>query len=276
MTLVSVAVIQSRVVTDKHINLDKAIRHVNECAQQGAQVIVLPEMFTCPYSTQNFPLYAEREGGSSWTRLAECARANQIYLVGGSIPEIDDSGRVYNTCFIFDPEGKQIGKHRKMHMFDIAVRGGQTFRESDTLTPGDRFTVVETKYCRIGVAVCYDLRFPELARLMVQDGAKVLMVPGAFNMTTGPAHWEILFRARAVDNQVFVCGCAPARDEQAGYVSYGNSLVVSPWGEVVRRLGAEEGTIIETIDLDTVEKIREQLPLLKQRRLDLYDLRFKQ
>ena len=272
MATVKISLIQMNVVADKQANLGVALREIAACAHQGAQIVSLPEMFCCPYQTENFPVYAEKQGGPLWSALSAAARDNRVTLVGGSMPEVDEAGRVYNTCYIFDPAGRQIGRHRKMHMFDIDIPGGQHFKESDTLTPGSEVTVVETTFGRVGVSVCYDLRFPELARLMALRGAKIFIVPGAFNMTTGPAHWEMLFRARAVDNQVYTLGCAPARDPQAGYVSYGNSLVVSPWGEVMARLGAESGVLTADLDLERVNQVRGQLPLLKQRRTDLYEL----
>jgi omega-amidase len=273
MTNVRIGLIQMRVVEDKQANLRTALERIAECARQGAHIVALPEMFCCPYHTANFPVYAEPQGGPAWSALSAAARASQVTLAAGSMPEVDAAGRVYNTCYVFDPAGVQVGRHRKVHMFDIAIPGKQSFRESDTLTPGNSWTVVDTPFCKLGVAVCYDLRFPELARLMVQEGARVFVIPGAFNMTTGPAHWEVLFRARAVDNQVFALGCAPARDETASYVSYANSLVVTPWGEVTHRLGAEEGLIVADLDLDLVDRVRAELPLLKQRRTDLYEVR---
>jgi omega-amidase len=273
MANVKIALIQMNVVADKQANLRTALQAVEGCARQGAQIISLPEMFCCPYQNESFPVYAEKRGGPLWNALAEAARDSRVYLVGGSMPEVDEAGRVYNTCYIFDPAGRQIGRHRKMHMFDIDIPGGQKFKESDTLTPGNEVTVVDTPFGRVGVSVCYDLRFPELARLMALRGARLFVIPGAFNMTTGPAHWEMLFRARAVDNQVYTLGCAPARDPGASYVSYGNSLAVSPWGEVLARLGAEAGVLYADLDLERVEQVRGQLPLLKQRRTDLYELK---
>ena len=270
MATVRTALIQLPVTADKAANLRAAVQRVAACARQGAQIVALPEMFTCPYLAANFPRYAEPQGGPAWSALAEAARANRVVLVGGSMPEVDEGGRVYNTCYIFDPAGRQIGRHRKVHMFDIDVAGGQRFRESETLTPGSSWTVVQTEYATLGVAVCYDLRFPELARRMALDGAQIFVIPGAFNMTTGPAHWEVLFRARAVDNQVFTLGCAPARDEAGPYVSYGNSLAVSPWGALLGRLGAGEGLLFADLDLAQLAKVRAELPLLKQRRTDLY------
>jgi omega-amidase len=163
--------IQMHVTADKDRNLRAAEDWIERCASQGALLVMLPEMFCCPYDSSAFPIYAEAEGGPTWQALSDAARRSKVYLVGGSMPE-SDSGRIFNTCYIFDPGGQQIGKHRKMHLFDIDVSGGQRFRESDTLSPGSQVTVVETEFGRLGVAICYDLRFPELARLMALQGAK--------------------------------------------------------------------------------------------------------
>jgi predicted amidohydrolase len=272
MTKLQTALIQMRVTPDKVANLRAAENWIERCAGQGAGLVMLPEMFCCPYDSAAFPQYAEPEGGIIWQGLSDAARRGQVYLIGGSMPEIDTAGRIYNTCYIFDPRGRQIGKHRKMHLFDIDVQGGQRFRESDTLSPGSQVTVVDTVFGRLGVAICYDLRFPELARLMVLQGAKILAYPGAFNMTTGPAHWEILFRTRALDNQVYMLGCAPASDTSAGYISYGNSIIVSPWGSPVAQVGAEEGCLLAEIDFAAIERVRRELPLLQHRRTDVYRL----
>jgi predicted amidohydrolase len=272
MTKLLTALIQMRVSADKANNLQAAVEWIERCAAERATLVMLPEMFCCPYASAVFPQYAEPEGEQVWQTLSGAARRAQVYLVGGSMPELDHSGAIYNTCFIFDPRGQQIGKHRKMHLFDIDVTGGQYFRESDTLAPGSQVTVVETAFGRLGVAICYDLRFPELARLMALQGASILAYPGAFNMTTGPAHWEILFRTRALDNQVYTLGCAPARDETSGYISYAHSVVVSPWGKIVGQLGAEEGRLLAELDLDEVERVRRELPVLQHRRKDVYEL----
>jgi len=226
-------------------------------------------MFKCPYQTDQFPVYAEKEGGHSWQLLSDLAREKAIYLIGGSVPELDNK-KIYNTSYIFNDEGILIAKHRKVYLFDIDIEEGQSFKESDTLNAGNSATVFSTPFGKIGVVICYDFRFPELIRLTVQKGARMIIVPGAFNMTTGPAHWEILFRTRAVDNQVFTVGVAPARNEKGNYISYGNSLIVDPWGEVMARMGGEEGIIIKEIDFKKVNKIRNELPLLKHLRYDIY------
>ena len=188
------------------------------------------------------------------------------------MPERDAAGHIYNTSYVFDRNGHQIGKHRKMHLFDIDVKGGQYFKESDTLTPGDQVTVFDTEFGKMGVCICYDFRFPELARLMVDQGAEVIIVPAAFNMTTGPLHWELMFRQRAVDNQVYTLGAAPARDLNVGYHSWGHSIAVDPWGKVLMEMEEKPDVKVAELDLEEVKKVREQLPLLKHRRGDIYEL----
>ena len=187
------------------------------------------------------------------------------------MPELDED-RVYNTSYAFDRAGKEIAKHRKMHLFDIEVEGGQQFKESDVLSAGAGVTVFDTEFCKMGLMICYDIRFPELSRLMALMGAEVVVVPAAFNMTTGPAHWEISFRMRALDNQVYMIGAAPARDYEASYHAYGNSIVTAPWGDVVCRMDEKEGMLLQEIDLEQVNKVRRELPLLKHRRSDVYEL----
>lgn len=269
MKLLTVAQLQTRVYAQKETNLSLLDGLFCQAKDAGADMICLPEMFSCPYETPNFPVYAEPGGGPSWQTLSRLAKRYQVYLSAGSVPESDEAGNVYNTAYVFDREGRQIAKHRKVHLFDIDVKGGQCFKESDTLTAGDKSTVFETEFGPMGLCICYDFRFPELARRMVLDGARVILVPAAFNMTTGPAHWEVLFRSRAVDNQVFTFGTAPARDMDASYHSWGHSIAVSPWGTVLNQMEAEEGMQITSIDLDEVEQVREQLPLLKHRMADL-------
>jgi predicted amidohydrolase len=159
-----------------------------------------------------------------------------------------------------------------MHLFDIDVKGGQRFFESDTLSPGSSVTTFSTPFCKMGLCICYDFRFPELSRLMVDRGAEVILVPAAFNMTTGPAHWELLFRSRAVDNQVYTVGVAPARDPNASYRSWGHSIVCSPWGDVLMQMDETESVAVTVLDPDRLKEVRDQLPLLKQRRADVYRL----
>ena len=250
------ALIQMKVIEDKEKNLSHAAELVRKA--RGAELILLPEMFCCPYSTASFVKNAEPEGERVTEALSRMAKASGAYLVGGSMPEYDN-GKIYNTCFVFDPEGRLIAKHRKAHLFDIDVKGGQRFFESETLTKGDSVTTFETPFGRVGVCICFDIRFPDF--IMKMRGVNVLAVPAAFNMTTGPLHWELLFRARAVDGQFFTLGCAPARDEKGPYVSYGNSIAVSPWGRVLALAGEGETILLSDLDLDEIRAARSQIPV---------------
>jgi len=161
-----------------------------------------------------------------------------------------------------------------VHLFDIDVTDGQRFFESDTLSPGQHYTLFDTPFGKVGVAICFDVRFAELFRILALEGAQLIVVPAAFNMTTGPAHWELLFRARALDNQCFLAGCAPARDETAGYVSYAHSLVCDPWGRVQAQTGAAPALLICDIDFAQADAVRAQIPVLRARRTDLYQLKY--
>jgi len=272
MRELKVTLLQTKVYTDKMKNIEMATKYIEAVSNEKPDLVTLPEMFNCPYQTQNFPVYAEADCGESWQAMSNLAKKYEIYLSAGSIPEVDETGRVYNTAYVFDRHGNQIAKHRKMHLFDISVEGGQFFKESDTLTAGNQITVFDTEFGKMGLCVCYDMRFPELARLMVLKGARVIIVPGAFNMTTGPAHWDIMFRSRALDNQVYTIGTSPARDLDSGYVSWGHSLIVSPWGDILKQLDEKEGRITCTLDLERIEQVRKQLPLLAHRRIDVYRL----
>ena len=272
MEKIKIAAIQMSTVADKMENVRTVKTYLEKIKDENPDFVILPEMFCCPYQTENFPIYAEKEGGPVWQQLSGYAKQYGIYLIGGSMPEKDAEGNVYNTSYIFDREGKQIGKHRKVHLFDIDIKGGQTFKESDTLTAGDSDTVFDTEFGKIGVMLCFDIRFPELSRMMVNDGAKVIFVPAAFNMTTGPAHWELSFRTRALDNQIYMVGCAPARDVSAGYISWGHSIVTDPWGRVIDMLDEKKGILLAELDMDYEEQVREELPLLKSRRKDIYQL----
>ena len=225
--------------------------------------ILLPEIFTCPYENSCFPVFAQKDGGEAFSFLSELARDRNCYVVGGSVPEIDEEGKLYNTSYIFDRSGGLIGKHRKIHLFDIDVPGGQYFKESDVLTAGDQVTVFDTEHGKMGVCICFDIRFPELFLKMREMGVRIVFVPAAFNMTTGPAHWEVLFRSRAIDQQIFMMGCSPARDTSASYVVYGHSILVNPWGRVLKELDEKEGLLSTRIDLDQTDAVRQQIPLRK-------------
>jgi len=266
-----IAQIQMAVSADREANLHRAGELLRQAAAQNADIGVLPEMFCCPYDNSCFDAYSEPEGGPAQRALSALAAELGIYLIGGSLPE-KTGGKLYNTSYVYDRQGRQIARHRKVHLFDIDVAGGQRFFESDTLSPGGEVTVFDTEFGPMGLCICFDFRFEELARLMALRGAKVLFVPAAFNMTTGPAHWELLFRQRAVDNQLFTAGTSPARDTAASYTAYGHSIVCDPWGTVLHQCGADEEIAVTELDMGRIDSVRRQLPLLSARRTDLYRL----
>ncbi|BBB91493.1 MAG TPA: carbon-nitrogen hydrolase family protein [Methylomusa anaerophila] len=268
---VKVGICQIRVETDKHTNIVKGQEMIQKAAAAGCRLIVLPEMFNCPYQSELFPVYAETyPGGPTIGMLAETAAREKVILVGGSIPERDENNRIYNTSYIFDESGKLAGRHRKVHLFDVNIKGGTVFQESLTLAAGDKLTLVDAPFATIGVAICYDVRFPEMARAMMLKGAKILVYPAAFGPVTGPLHWELLMRARAMDNQVFVIAAAPARNDMAEYKAYGHSLIVDPWARVLAAADEGETLLMVEIDLDVVDEVREELPVLKHRREGIY------
>jgi len=204
--------------------------------------------------------------------LSKKAKERGIWIIGGSIPERDGE-KLYNTCTVYNPAGEIVAKHRKVHLFDIDIPGKMTFKESDSLSPGESLTTFQSPWGVIGVGICYDIRFPEYAALLRKQGARILVYPGAFNMVTGPAHWELLQRARAVDNQVFVLTCSPARDETSGgYVAWGHSTVVAPWGNVQTTCDGEETVVTSELDLNKIDEVRDCVPCWKQKRHDLYEI----
>ncbi len=273
MSKINIASLQIRVEEDKYDNIEKVAEIIASGKVDGADIICLPEMWNCPYKTDLFPIYAEKEAeGDTWLALSTLARKSGKYIVGGSIPEVDDDGRVYNTCYVFDREGKQIAKHRKVHLFDIYAHGQQVFTESDTLTGGNDFGIFDTEWCKMAVNICFDIRFPESARIPAINGAKVIFNPAGFNMTTGPAHWEVGFRQRSIENQLYMVGTSQSRNKDSFYVAYGHSMVTDPWGRVIMEMDENEGIGFCEINLDYVDEVRQRLPLMSARRTDVYEL----
>ena len=258
------------------------------------RLLMLPEIWNAPYAAARFADYAEpvpqpgsllADGPSpSLAMVARLARRHGVSVIAGSIPERGADGRLYNTATVIDAGGRLLAKHRKLHLFDVDVPGGICFRESDSLTGGDQLTVLDgagdplatglAEPPGLGLLICYDIRFPELALLMQQQlGAAVIACPAAFNTTTGPRHWNLLMRARAVDTQCFVLACSSARpNDEEGYPSYGHSLVVDPWGTVLAEAGSGEQVLHAELDLTQVAQARRAIPTGQQRRHDLYQL----
>lgn len=273
---------------DKAANLVHAKEMVLKAAQpvdgKKTDLIVLPECFNSPYGHMHFPTYAETIGykpgepydvaaskSESVKTLSEMAKETGIWLLGGSIPERDETdGKLYNTATVYNPRGDLVAIHRKVHLFDIDIPGGITFKESETLSGGTKLTSFETEFGRIGLGICYDVRFPEMAMIAARKGCVAMIYPGAFNLTTGPLHWELLQRARAVDNQMYVAMCSPARDMSAGYHAWGHSMVVDPMGKIISTTEHEEAIIHADIDPELMRKTRSGIPVTVQRRFDVY------
>lgn len=281
---VSLALLQMVVGPEKSANLSRAGEMIARAVENLradaafaagtlAPVVVLPEFFNAPYDMKRLSEYAEETGGPTCRFLEEQARTHGIILAGGTIPEIDNLGLCYNTCFTYGPDGSLLGRHRKVHLFDIDMPGKICFRESDHISAGHEMTVIRHSGFCFGVMVCFDIRFPEWSRLAVQEGAELLIVPAAFNTTTGPLHWELVLRSRAVDNQVFLAACSPARSSGEGYQAWGHSLVCDPMGQVLIQADEGEQIICCQLELDQLKATRESLPILKGLRQDLYEIR---
>ncbi|KAI1418531.1 carbon-nitrogen hydrolase [Hypoxylon sp. FL1857] len=267
---------------DKAANLAHAREKVIEAARSGAKLVVLPECFNSPYGCEYFPSYAEtllpsppsKEQSPSYHALSAMAAETGVYLVGGSIPEADpdpSTKKYYNTSLVFGPTGDLLATHRKVHLFDIDIPGKITFRESDVLSPGNCITLIGLpEYGRIAVAICYDVRFPEMAMIAARHGAFALIYPGAFNTTTGPLHWRLQGQARAMDNQVYVALCSPARDTTASYQAYGHTLIVDPMAQVLVEADEKEAIVSWELDGARILETRKNIPLATQRRFDVY------
>ncbi|KAM8703987.1 hypothetical protein ACLKA7_008589 [Drosophila subpalustris] len=268
--IMRLAVLQLKGSKDKIANVSNALSKIEAAVKEHEpRLITLPEYFNA--GTMYFRKYAERiPDGYTSQQLSKAALDHQVYIVGGTIPELGENESIYNTCTVWGPNGDLIAKHRKMHLFDIDVKGGIRIKESETLSAGNDFTTIEVDGHKIGIGICYDIRFEEMARLYRNDGCEMIIYPAAFNMTTGPLHWELLQRARANDNQLFVVTTSPARDTTAAYVAYGHSMIVDPWAKVLKAADEGEQIFAAEIDFSLVEQVRQQIPVFSQRRLDLY------
>ncbi|MEW5722107.1 MAG: carbon-nitrogen hydrolase family protein [Thermodesulfobacteriota bacterium] len=254
-------------------NVDRVEALLATARTGGAELAVLPEMFTQPYDMSLVPAWAEPvPGGRTSERLSHWARALKMAIVGGSVSELGEDGRFYNTSTLWGPDGELLAKHRKVHLFDVDLPGGVSYRESAILSPGRRVTTARVLGMTVGLAVCYDVRFPELFRLTALAGAELIALPGAFNHVSGPAHWEMLLRNRAVENTLYVAGVSGLAPAGAEYQAWGHSLLADPFGEVVTAMGRAEGVAFGDLDPERLKDIRARLPVLRQRREDLYKL----
>jgi len=261
------AAIQFQVGNDKAANLARAEDLVRAAARAGAALVVLPELFSWGGPRDQERTAAEPIPGPTTERCAALARALRIHLVAGSILERgDDRAKVYNTCCAFDPSGALVGRYRKTHLFDVEIPGQVCVRESDTRLAGDEAVSVATELGRIGLSVCYDLRFPELFRRLADVGAEIVCLPSAFTFTTGAAHWEVLLRARAIENQTYVIAANQLGRGASGILNYGGSMIVDPWGVPIARAGDGETFVLGAIDLAYLARVRREIPCLAHRK----------
>jgi deaminated glutathione amidase len=266
-----VAAVQLNSTNDKDRNLETARRLVREAAAAGAELVALPEKWNLLAPPAELEAGAEElDGGVSTEAARGWAREHGIHVLAGSIGErVAAADRLFNTSALIDPSGGLIAVYRKIHMFDVEV-GGVTYRESEAEQPGDEIVTAAAGAVEVGLTVCYDLRFPELYRILAVRGARLITVPSAFTLATGRDHWEVLLRARAIENQAFVLAPNQVGEAPPHYVSYGRSMIVDPWGVVLSQAADRENVIVADLDLERQAAIRESLPSLANRRPEAY------
>jgi predicted amidohydrolase len=255
------AAVQVCAGSDKAANLEKAESFVVEAAGNGARLVVLPEVFLWRGPRSDERSIAEPIPGPSSNRLGDLARQLSIYLLAGSMME-ENGAKPFNTSVLFDPRGDIVARYRKLHLFDVDIPGHVTVRESDTRLSGDTVVTAPTELGVIGMTVCYDLRFPELYRQLTLAGAEIITIPSAFTFPTGAAHWEVLVRARAIENQVYIIAPDQIGRSAGGVVDFGNSMIVDPWGKPLACAADREMVIFADIDRDYQDRVRRELPCL--------------
>ena len=252
-------------------NLLEAERLIEEAVSQQARLVVLPENFALMGKTETDKVEAREadNNGPIQSFLAEQAPRHGIWLVGGTIPMVaSDENKVRATCLVFDDTGKQVARYDKIHLFDVElVDSDEQYTESETIEPGDRVVVIDSPFGRMGVAVCYDLRFPELFRQQLEDGMEILVLPSAFTAITGRAHWEVLVRARAIENLCYVIAPDQGGYHLSGRETYGHSMIVDPWGTVMNSLARGPGVVCADIELGRLNSARRNFPSIEHRRL---------
>ncbi|KAG4078100.1 hypothetical protein HA402_002151 [Bradysia odoriphaga] len=274
-TNLGVALVQMHVTNDKTVNLTNAIRLIRTAVHKySPKIVVLPENFSFLYDKHNFERYAEViPNGETYIELSNIAKELRIYLVGGSIIERDDRTKtiLYNTTMVFNPAGTLIAKHRKIHLSDMELDTDFNIRESDILKRGTTLTTFEVDGIKVGLGIGYDMSFGEMATLYRKNGVDMLIYPSAYPARLGLLHWDQLNRVRAIDNQLFVVGVSPARDDNTELVYYGHSMVVDPKGRVLVRGGDREEILYTDLDFQDVDRYRNQIQLFPHKRLDVYD-----
>ena len=269
--MTKIAAIQMASGTNVSANLIEAAKQIAAAAKAGAKMVVLPESFAIMgFQDADQVKVAEEEGhGPIQEFLAEQAKKNKVWLVSGTIPiKSFLKNKVYSACLVYNDRGEQVSRYNKVHLFDVHLEiTKETYNESETLEAGNQVVVVDTPFGKVGIAICYDLRFPELFRQMVLQGAEILVVPSAFTAITGKAHWEVLLRARAIENLCYVIASAQGGYHVNGRETHGDSMVIDPWGTIINRLPQGSGYILGDIDIENVHKLRKNFPVLQHRKI---------
>lgn len=265
-----VAAIQMASAPQRDANLIEAGRLIQLAKDQGAELVVLPE---------NFPIMGVNESdkvdirepyknGPIQTFLSKQAKKHGVWIVGGTIPlECDDPNKIIAACIVYNAEGEVVARYDKIHLFDVELGTDESYKESETISNGDEVVVVDTPFGKLGLAICYDLRFPELFRQLVDKGAEIIAIPSAFTATTGKSHWEVLVRARAIENLCYVVAADQGGYHLSGRSTYGDSMVVDPWGTVLNRMSKGAGVVMADIDLRRMNITRRTFPCLQHRTL---------
>lgn len=267
-----VAVVQLNTNNDKQGNLSKTSHFITKAAKDGADLVSLPEFFNFMGEDTTEKDYIESiPGGESTHLLSNLAKKHRIYIHSGSMREVHTNEKSYNTSLVFNPDGEIIGKYRKIHLFDSEIEGMPVYKESDIIESGDKLALVDLPIGKAGLTICYDLRFPEMYRNYALSDVKVLFVPSAFTSYTGMLHWEVLLRARAIENQCYVIAANQFGSHVPGKSRFGNSMIIDPWGTVLARASEGEGVIMAELNPSLVETARQNIPCLYHRKPDVYE-----
>lgn len=262
LKIASIQMTSSHLVND---NLKKAEAFIKEAVATDAQIVILPEYFALLDKDEYTKIGIAEipKKGKVQQKIAELAKKHKVYIIAGSIPmQSPVKQKIYNSLLVYDPEGEQIGRYNKIHLFNY-TSNEEAYQEDKTIVPGKDILVIDTPIARLGLAICYDLRFPEFFRKM--DRVDAIILPAAFTYTTGKAHWEVLCRARAIENQCYFISSAQTGLHPSGRKTFGHSMVIDPWGEVIASLPEEEGILTAELDFEKMERIRQKLPALNHR-----------
>lgn len=265
-----VAAIQMASAPQRDANLMEAGRLIQLAKEQGAELVVLPENFPIMgvEETDKVEIREPYGDGVIQSFLREQAKKHAVWIVGGTIPiSCDDPNKIIAASILYNDQGEEVVRYEKIHLFDVELGGEESYKESETIANGTNVVVAETPFGKLGMAICYDLRFPELFRQLIDKGAEIFVLPSAFTATTGKAHWEVLVRARAIENLCYVIAANQGGYHLSGRSTFGDSMIVDPWGNVLNRLSQGAGVVLADIDIERMHNTRRTFPCLEHRTL---------